>query len=642
MQILQKHKEQFQKRQKEVMTLEEFLNRAKKDPGCYMSIHGRLLKAIGEPVLIDTSKDRKLARIFFSRTIRTYKAFNDFYGQEEVIERLVGFLKHAEQGLEESKAVLYFKGPPGTAKSSLAERVKQLAEQEPIYVLSDKDGNPSPSNESPLGLFTKANAEELGIPQRYFRFPLSGWGRKRVEEVEGDLSALKVTKLYPSQLNQIAIATTEAGDENTQDVSTLTGKLDLRKVYEFGHDDPDSYKVGALGMANQGVLDFVEMFKAALPMLNPLLSATQEGHYQGTEPVGAFPFSGMIVAHSNETEWEKFKANKANEAFLDRIYLVDVLYTLRVSEEIKIYQKYLKNSDLHKAPCADGSLKTLAEFCVLSRLEAPENSSVYSKMRVYDGEDIKERDNKAKTYQEYKDIADANKQEGHLGVSTRMAFKILSEAYNYDPQEVALDPVQLFVVIKKAIKREQLANEEEQELIGVIKEYLEPEYFKIIDKHIKMAYLDSYDRPGQAKHDRYVTLADHWLQNNEYRDPDTGLMMDRELLNNELEKIEKPAGIGNPKDFRHEIVNFVLRYKAQHEGKSPDWKGYEKLRKVIEADMFKNMQDLLPVISFGHKTNSEDQEKHEGFVKRMVELGYTEKQVRKLVQWHNEMLSRVK
>ena len=641
MNVLQKHKASYEKKTREVMSLEEYLKRAKEDSGCYLSIHGRLLKAIGKPTLVDTSKDRKLGRIFFSRTIRTYKPFSDFFGQEEVIERLVSFLIHAEQGLEESKAVLYFKGPPGTAKSSLAERLKQLAEQEPIYVLASKDGVPSPCNESPLGLFTKDDAEDLGIPSRYFRHPLSGWGTKRVAEVNGNISQLKVVKLYPSQLNQIAIATTEAGDENTQDVSTLVGKLDIRKLYEFGHDDPDSYKVGSLGIANQGMLDFVEMFKAALPMLNPLLSATQEGHYQGTEPVGAFPFSGMIVAHSNETEWEKFKANKANEAFLDRIYLVDVLYTLRVSEEVKIYKKYLNNSSLGAAPCADTSLDLLAQFCVLSRLEAPENSSVYSKMRVYDGEDIKERDNKAKTFQEYKDVADANHLEGHFGVSTRMAFKMLSEAYNYDPAEVALDPVQLFVVIKKAIKREQYSADEEAELLATIKEYLEPEYFKVIDKHIKMAYLDSYDRPGQAKHDRYILLADHWLQDNEYRDPDTGHMMDRELLNVELEKMEKPAGISNPKDFRHEIVNYVLRYKAQHEGKSPDWKSYEKIRKVIEADMFKSMKDLLPVISFGQKTNDDDAAKHEGFVARMVEMGYTERQVRKLVQWHTEMLSKI-
>lgn len=642
MNILDKHKEKYRQRQTEVMTLAEYLLKAKTDPGCYMSVHGRLLKAIGKPVLVDTSKDRKLARIFFSRTIRTYPAFADFFGQEEVIERLVSFLVHAEQGLEESKAVLYFKGPPGTAKSSLAERIKQLAEKEPIYVLASPDGTLSPCLESPLGLFTKADAEELQIPERYFRYPLSGWGAKRLREVDGDISQLKVVKMYPSQLHNLGITTTEAGDENTQDVSALVGKLDLRKVYEFGHDDPDSYKVGALGLANQGILDFVEMFKAALPMLNPLLSATQEGHYQGTEPVGAFPFAGMIVAHSNETEWEKFVSNKANEAFLDRIYLVDVLYTLRVSEEVKIYQKYLRNSSLNDSPCAEGSLKTLAEFCILSRLESPENSSVYTKMKVYDGEDVKEIDVKAKTYQEYKDLAEANNLEGHIGISTRMAFKMLSEAYNYDPTEVALDPVQLFVVIKKAIKREHYPADDEANLLAVIKEYLEPEYFKVIDKHIKMAYLDSYDSPGQAMHDRYVMLADHWLQDNEYRDPETGHMMDKPDINQELEKLEKAAGISNPKDFRHEIVNFVLRYKAQHEGKAPDWKAYEKIRKVIESNMFKNMKDLLPVISFGQKTNDKDSEKHAGFVERMCEMGYTKKQVRKLVQWHTEMLSKIK
>ncbi|MCP4457990.1 MAG: PrkA family serine protein kinase, partial [Cytophagales bacterium] len=132
----------------------------------------------------------------------------------------------------------------------------------------------------------------------------------------------------------------------------------------------------------------------------------------------------------------------------------------------------------------------------------------------------------------------------------------------------------------------------------------------------------------------YVTYADFWIQDQEYRDPDTGQLFDRSALNSELEKIEKPAGISNPKDFRNEIVNFVLRARANNSGKNPIWTSYEKLRVVIEKKMFSNTEDLLPVISFNAKTSVEEKQKHEDFVDRMVDKGYTRKQVRLLSEWY--------
>ncbi|NVK88747.1 MAG: PrkA family serine protein kinase, partial [Gammaproteobacteria bacterium] len=147
-------------------------------------------------------------------------------------------------------------------------------------------------------------------------------------------------------------------------------------------------------------------------------------------------------------------------------------------------------------------------------------------------------------------------------------------------------------------------------------------------------YLESYSEYGQNIFDRYVTYADFWIQDQEYRDPETGENFDRASLNEELEKIEKPAGISNPKDFRNEVVNFVLRARANNQGNNPNWTSYEKLRTVIEKKMFSNTEDLLPVISFSAKASEEDKKKHENFVSRMVEKGYTEKQVRLLCEWY--------
>jgi serine protein kinase len=188
--------------------------------------------------------------------------------------------------------------------------------------------------------------------------------------------------------------------------------------------------------------------------------------------------------------------------------------------------------------------------------------------------------------------------------------------------------------VERQIAREQLPPEVHERYLSYLKQYLAPRYAEFIGKELQTAYLESYSEYGQNIFDRYVTYADYWIQDQEYRDPDTGEMMNRAALNDELEKIEKPAGISNPKDFRNEIVNFVLRARANNAGANPRWTSYEKLRVVIEKKMFSNTEDLLPVISFNAKSSAEEQKKHDQFVDRMVDKGYTAKQVRLLSEWY--------
>src|SRR5207248_1326781 len=225
----------------------------------------RLLKAIGEPVMVDTAQDPRLGRIFMNRTIKVYPAFaDDFFGMEDTIERIVGFFRHAAQGLEERKQVLYLLGPVGG----------------------------------------------------------------------GDITKFTVVRLQPSRLKQICVAKTEPGDENNQDVASLVGKVDIRKLEMYSQNDPDAYSFsGGLNRTTQGLMEFVEMFKAPIKMLHPLLTATQEGNYAGTENIGGIPYQGIILAHSNEAEWQSFKNNKNNEAFIDRISVIKVPYCLRATEE---------------------------------------------------------------------------------------------------------------------------------------------------------------------------------------------------------------------------------------------------------------------------------------------------------------------
>src|SRR5205814_636714 len=419
----------------------------------------------------------------------------------------------------------------------------------------------SPVFESPLSLFDPESLgpmieEKYGIPRRRLSGLMSPWCLKRLEAFGGDISRFRVAKIQPSRLRQIAIAKTEPGDENNQDISSLAGKVDIRKLETFAQNDPDAYSYsGGLNRANQGILESVAMFKAPIKMLHPLLTATQESNYIGTENIGAIPFTGVILAHSNESEWQSFKTNKNNEAFIDRICVIKVPYCLRVTEEQKIYDKLIQGSELASAPCAPSTLETLARFSVMSRLRKHENSTVFAKMRVYDGESLKESDPKARSVQEYKDAAGVD--EGMDGASTRFAFKVLAATFNHDTAELGADPVHLMYVLEQSIRREQLSD-----------------------------------------------------------------------------KIEKPAGIANPKDFRNEVVKFSLRSRAQNGGRNPSWTSYEKIREVIEKRIFSQVEDLLPVISFGTKKDGDTEKKHDDFVARMVGRGYTERQVRRLVEWY--------
>ncbi|MGI9569115.1 MAG: PrkA family serine protein kinase, partial [Desulfobulbia bacterium] len=456
---------------------------------------------------------------------------------------------------------------------------------------------------------------------------------KRLDEFGGDISKFSVVRLYPSKLRQICVAKTEPGDENNQDISSLVGKVDIRKLEYFGQHDADAYSYsGGLNRTTQGLLEFVEMFKAPLKMLHPLLTATQDKTYVGTENVGALPFTGTIIAHSNESEWQSFKGNRNNEAFLDRICVVKVPYCLRVSDERKIYEKLLAKSELASASCAPDTLEFLARFSVLSRLKPMENSSIYSKLRVYDGENLKDTDPHAKSAQEYHDAAGVN--EGMDGISTRFAYKILSETFNFDNFEVAADPVHLMYVLEQALRREQFAEEKEQTFLEYVKEELAPRYAEFVGNEIQKAYLESYNDYGQNLFDRYVALADAWVEDQDFKDPDTGQLMDRNVLDEELSRIEMPAGIANPKDFRYEIVKFALRARAKNDGRNPKWTSYEKIRDVIEKRMFSQVESLLPVISFGAKKDAKAEQKHAEFVDRMVSRGYTERQVRRLVDWY--------
>ena len=630
--LLSNIKKDFSHSEKD-MTIQDYLELCKNEK-IYTSPAERMLDAIGEPETVDTKFDERLSRIHSNKIIKRYPAFSEFFGMEDTIEQIVSFFKHASQGLEEKKQILYLLGPVGGGKSSLAERLKQLMEKSTIYALVAGD-EVSPVFENPLGLFSSYREDlesEYGIPKRYVPACASPWATKRLDEFEGDITKFKVRKLKMSIASQVGISKVEPGDENTSDISSLVGKVDIRKLAEYPQNDADAYNFsGSLCRSNQGMMEFVEMFKAPIKVLHPLLTATQEGNFNGTENLPAIPFQGIILAHSNESEWETFSNDKKNEAFLDRVYIVRVPYCLRVDEEVEIYDKLLKNSSLSGSPCAPQTLDLLAKFCVMTRMKNPENSNLYSKMRIYNGESLKDSDPKAKSLQEYRD--DAGITEGMNGISTRFAFKVLSKVFNHDSEEVAANPVHLFYVLENEIVKLQFHKETEDYYLNILKSKISTKYAEFIGDEIQKAYVDSYQEYGQNLFERYITYADHWCQDNDFRDPETGQQFDRVALNEELEKIEKPAGIANPKDFRNDIVQFYLRHRAKN-GEAPTWDSYEKIRNVIEKRIFSKTEDIIPVISFTSKASKDEEKKHSEFINRMKDRGYTNKQIKLLTDWY--------
>src|SRR5690606_6026252 len=263
MNLFDAYRELYARSRDEEMSLVEYLDLCRSDPLAYASAAERMLAAIGEPEVVDTRNDPRLSRLFANRVIRRYPAFREFYGMEDAIAQIVAYFRHAAQGLEERKQVLYLLGPVGGGKSSIAERLKALMETYPIYALKG-----SPVNESPLGLFHPERdgrmlEKEYGISQRYLSGIASPWALKRLQEFEGDLTRFGVVRVQPSVLKQLAISKTEPGDENNQDIASLVGKVEIRQLETLSQDDPPAYSYsGGLCLANQGLLEFVEMFKA--------------------------------------------------------------------------------------------------------------------------------------------------------------------------------------------------------------------------------------------------------------------------------------------------------------------------------------------------------------------------------------------
>lgn len=644
----------YAKKQPEEMSLTEYLSRCKDDKMAYANPAERLLDIIEEKgsERIDTSDEKgKLKNIYQGATIVRYNAFEDFYGMEDTIQRIVKHLKGAAEGDEYRKQVLYLLGPVGGGKSSLGDRVKELMQERPIYVLkSKKNGDMSPINETPLGLFDTPDmkqkvSEKYGIPMRHFNTILSPWAVKRLEEAGGDPNeAFEVVKVWPSMKNQIGVAKVEPQDENTQDVSTLVGKVNINELGEgLDQNDPDAYLYsGGFAHGNQGVMEFVEMFKTPLKVLNPMLEALQSRNYQGTESIGAIPFEGIVFAHSNESEWKKFSGNKDNEAILDRINVIRVPYTLQMDQEAKIYQKILSQGGYADAPIAPKTVDLLAKFSVMTRLQDVEGNAKYGhkiRAEVMNGETPEGPAAKVPTVGELK--SNAPLEEGMSGISTRFAFKSLSETFNAraNEGEYGADPILLFETLLTRIKEDgTISDDDKEKYRGFIINDLMKEYGAFVSEEISEAFTNASDDMCQAMFDRYIAMANAWIMDEPFNDKAvTGQVMSKQELDQKLQEIEKPSGIPDVKAFRDMVTRYVLNQQSKTDTKVR-WDSYEKMREVIRANLSRKMQDAMPIIQFdGPALEGDQKDKRDTFLKNMEAKGYTMPMIKRAVGLHQKM-----
>ena len=259
--LLTAFRDSFVRALDEEMGVEDFLHHCKGDRMAYASAHECVLEAIGKPKLVNTADDARLSRIFQNRVIQTWDVFADFHGMEETLMSLYAYFLHAAQGLEEKKQVLYLLGPVGGGKSSLAEKIKSLCELFPIYTLKDTVSRQDlPAARVAIGTVSSRQVRRAdGRPVRHsapstdrHRQPV---GAEAPEGIQGRfISKFSVVRIMPSVLNQVGIVKTEPGDENTQDISSLVGKVDLRMLEQFAQDDHGRLQLLGRALSGFGAL----------------------------------------------------------------------------------------------------------------------------------------------------------------------------------------------------------------------------------------------------------------------------------------------------------------------------------------------------------------------------------------------------
>ncbi len=598
----------------------EYLNMVKKDPDIAKLAHKRMYDIIVSSGVesIKTEDHQRLKRIYGKETIKRYKFFeSDFYGIDKTIMEIVRYFHSAAMRGEESRQVLYMVGPVGSGKSSLMESLKKALEQHPpIFVLKD-----CPMREEPLHLIPKHLRDEfsqiLGVNIEGDLCPVCRY--RLIHEYQGEYENFRVVTTDFSIRSRKGIAVVPPVDPNNQDTSVLVGSVDISKMDLYPEDDPRVLSLnGAFNAGNRGLVEFIEIFKNDVEYLHTILTATQEKSIPSPGKNSMIYFDGIILAHSNESEWNKFKSDHTNEAILDRIVKIEVPYCLELDEEVKIYQKILKRSNF-KAHIAPHTIEMASIFAIISRLTPSSKVDIISKMRLYNGEEVLQKD--ATQRVDIRELREEAGREGFEGISTRFIMKAIDNALS-ESEHDCINPIILLDSLAKSVKASDFGEEEKKKLMAYLQDVVRKEYNRILEKEVTKAFIHGYREQAEALFNNYLDHAEAFVNKSKLKDINTGeeLDPDEEFLSS----IEAQLGLtGNAaKGFRHDVTAYM--FTLLRNNKKIEYECYEPLKEAIEKKLTASVRELSRIITQARVRDSEQSEKYNQMVDEMKRNGYCE------------------
>lgn len=596
----------------------EYLNLVKNQPDIVMLAHERLYRLINQPgvQIIKCDDDPRLKRIYGNESIRKYRFFDgDFYGIDSTIMEIVRYFHSAAMRGEESRQVLYLVGPVGSGKSSIMESLKKVLEQSPpIFALKG-----CPMREEPLHLIPKHLRsyfeKVLGVNVEGELCPVCRY--RLVNEYHGEYENFPVTSSGFSIRSRKGIAVVPPVDPNNQDASVLVGSVDISKMDLYPEDDPRVLSLnGAFNAGNRGLVEFIEIFKNDVEYLHTILTATQEKSIPSPGKGSMIYFDGIILAHSNEAEWNKFKSDHTNEAILDRIVKVEVPYCLELDQEVKIYKKILKKSN-YRAHIAPHTIEIASMFAIISRLNDSNKVDMISKMKVYNGEEIVQKDATQKI--DIKELREEAGREGYKGISTRFIMKSIDNALS-ESEHNCINPIILLETLIKAVRNSDSGEEEKKKYLAYLQDHIKKEYHRILEKEVTKAFIYGYREQAETLFNNYLDHAEAYVNKVKLKDRNTG----EELEPDEpfLESIEGQLGLTGSaaRGFRHDVTAYM--FSLLRSKKTIDYGCYEPLREAIEKKLTSSVRELSRIITSARVRDSEQNEKYNAMVQAMKDNGY--------------------
>ena len=497
-----------------------YLDKVKEDPSVARLAHARLydvlIKAGVRDINIDDDPHGR--RIYKDESIKVYDFFADeFFGIEKTISQIVRYFHAASLKGEESRQVLYLMGPVGSGKSSLVEKLHRgLEESPPFYAIEG-----CPMFEEPLHLIPRHLRKEfekmLGVHIEGDLCPVCRF--KLQHEYAGKYEEFPVSTIEFSKRSRVGIGVVPPVDPNNQDTSVLIGSEDISKLDLYSEGDPRVLELnGALNVGNRGMVEFIEVFKNEIEYLHCMITATQEKVVPAPGRHGLVYVDTVIIAHSNEAEWQKFKADHTNEAILDRIVVIRVPYNLRLSEEVKIYQKIIRHSDF-RAHVAPHTLEIASMFAILSRLEPTNKCDLMTKLRLYNGEEVVEKGRSKKV--DVQELKEGVKREGLSGISTRFIMKALDNALSDNTTGNCINPINVREALINMVKEADLPDDTRKQHLELLQDALHKEYLEILEKEITRAFVYSYQEQAEALFQNYLDHAEAYVNKSKVKDRNT-------------------------------------------------------------------------------------------------------------------------